>query len=377
MIEILSDNIISPLGFTSEENYLNVKQGKSGIRTYDNIFDVGRQVSCSRMDGDLLDAEFQKVTGLSPADYTRLEKASLTSASKAIDASGIDPKSPRVGFYLSTTKGNVELLDQNLFYDPRLYLWNTAYKIADFFGNPNNSTVVSNACISGICAIIAASRAIESGRIDYAVVTGADVLSRFVVSGFGCLKALSADPCKPFDKDRKGLNLGEASATVVLRKAVEGSGNLKFLKGSIRNDANHISGPSRTAEGAFNALNDILQDFDKSQIAFVSTHGTATAFNDEMESIAIDRMQLTGKPVNAFKGYYGHTLGAAGVLEAIIAKHSIIDNTVIRTLGFENLGTSKQINPTSENLATDKRYFVKLISGFGGSNAAALFKKEV
>ncbi len=376
MIEILSDNIVSPLGFTSEENYQNVKSGKSGIRTYDDIFDLHRQVSCSRMDSEMLDNEFSTL-GYDPKDFTRLEKSALLSSSRAIEASGIDTKSDRVAFYLSTTKGNVELLDKNLYDDERLYLWNTADKIANFYQNPNKATVVSNACISGICAIIAAKRAIESGRIDTAVVTGADVLSRFVVSGFGCLKALSADPCKPFDKDRKGLNLGEAAATVVLRKAVEGSGNLKVIRGSIRNDANHISGPSRTAEGAFNALNDILQDFDTSQIGFVSTHGTATAFNDEMESIAIDRMGLNDKPVNAFKGYYGHTLGAAGVLEAIIAKHSIMDSTVIRTIGFENLGTSKQINPTSENLATDKQYFVKLISGFGGSNAAALFKKEV
>jgi len=377
MIEILSDNIISPLGFTSEENYQNVKSGKSGIKTYDDIFGLGRQVSCSRMDGDLLDAEFGKVTGLNANDFTRLEKAAIASAKKAVDASGIDPRSGRVAFYLSTTKGNVELLDQGLCNDERLYLWNTADKIAAFFGNPNKSIVVSNACISGICAIIAASRAIMSGRIDYAVVTGADVLSRFVVSGFGCLKALSPDPCKPFDKDRKGLNLGEAAATVVLGKAVEGSRNVKFIKGSIRNDANHISGPSRTAEGAYNALTDILEGFDTSEIAFVSTHGTATAFNDEMESIAIDRMALNDKPVNAFKGYYGHTLGAAGVLEAIIAMHSILDNTVIRTIGYENLGTSRAINPTSGNQATDKQYFVKLISGFGGSNAAALFKKEV
>ncbi len=376
MIEILSDNIVSPLGFTSEENYQNVKSGKSGIRTYDDIFDLHRQVSCSRMDSEMLDNEFSTL-GYDPKDFTRLEKSALLSSCRAIEASGIDTKSDRVAFYLSTTKGNVELLDKNLYDDERLYLWNTADKIANFYQNPNKATVVSNACISGICAIIAAKRAIESGRIDTAVVTGADVLSRFVVSGFGCLKALSADPCKPFDKDRKGLNLGEAAATVVLRKAVEGSGNLKVIRGSIRNDANHISGPSRTAEGAFNALNDILQDFDTTQIGFVSTHGTATAFNDEMESIAIDRMGLNDKPVNAFKGYYGHTLGAAGVLEAVIAKHSIMDNTVIRTIGFENLGTSKTINPTRENLSTDKQYFVKLISGFGGSNAAALFKKEV
>lgn len=375
MIDIISDNIISPLGFSSEVNYLNVKLGNSGIKTYHDIFNLNRQVSCSRMEGILLDTEFEKVVELDSNNFTRLEKAALLSATKAIQKSGVNPSSSKVGFYFSSTKGNVELLDFGKYDDERLYLWNTAKLISEHFKNPNTPIVVSNACISGICAIISAARAIESGRIEVAVVTGADMLSRFVVSGFGCLKALSQDPCKPFDKDRKGLNLGEAAATVVLKKSEGNSKFTKFVCGSIRNDANHISGPSRTAEGAFNALTDILQGFDKEQIAFVSTHGTATMYNDEMESIAIDRLGLNDKPVNAFKGYYGHTLGAAGVLEAILASHSLKDGLAVRTKGFGQLGVSRQIKPTSENVAVDKPYFVKLISGFGGTNAAALFKK--
>jgi 3-oxoacyl-[acyl-carrier-protein] synthase-1 len=86
-------------------------------------------------------------------------------------------------------------------------------------------------------------------------------------------------------------------------------------------------------------------------------------------------MGLNDVPVNAYKGNFGHTLGAAGVLETIISKYSILDNTVIKTLGYETLGTSRKINVATENFSTDKQYFVKLISGFGGVNAAALFKK--
>ena len=376
MIEILSDNIISPLGATSEENYLNVKAGKTGIRRYNSIFGINHQVSCSKIDEALIEDECASVIE-NNLNYTRLEKLMLVSATKAVANAGIDVSQNNVRFYLSTTKGNVELLDEGKYNDEKLLLGNTAHLLSNHFNNKLRPIVVSNACISGVAAIISASREIMSGRIDYAVVTGVDVLSRFVVAGFSSLMALSAEPCRPFDLERNGLNLGEAAATIVLGRADNGSKNVKFLNGSIRNDANHISGPSRTAEGAVNALTDIFKDFDKEQLAFVNTHGTATIFNDEMESIAIDRVGISHKPINAFKGCYGHTLGAAGVLEVVLSKHSILDNTVLKTYGYQHLGTSRKIMPTSENIVTDKCCFVKLISGFGGTNAAALFKKEV
>lgn len=374
MVGIISDNIISPLGTTSEANYLSVKAGGTCIRTYDPLFGIDGRISCSKIDDALIDSELYDVIG-GDANYTRLEKLALISATKAVRNADIDAASPDVKFYLSTTKGNVGLLDDGISDSPKLFLHNTARLIANHFGNKTMPLVISNACISGLNAIITASRELEAGRIKYAVVTGVDVLSKFVVSGFTCLKSLSPKPCRPFDIDRNGLNLGEAAATVVLKKTDCEDGGLQFLKGSIRNDAYHISSPSRTAEGSFNALNDILQDFDKEQLAFVNAHGTATFFNDEMESVAIDRAMLNDIPVNAYKGYFGHTLGAAGVLETIISKHSIFDNNVLKTLGYEQLGTSRRIQPTTENIATEKQYFIKLISGFGGANAAALFKK--
>ena len=374
MVTIISDNIISPLGTTSEDNYLSVKAGKSGIRTYDSLFGIDGKISCSKIDDALIDSELNAVVGYDD-HYTRLEKLALISATKAIRQSGIDTSKNNVKFYLSTTKGNVGLLDNGVNDSKKLFLFNTARLISQHFGIKMHPLTISNACISGLNAIITACRELEAERIKYAVVTGVDVLSKFIVSGFTCLKSLSPNPCRPFDIDRNGLNLGEAAATVVLKKTDREDGGFHFIKGSIRNDAYHISSPSRTAEGSFNALNDILQDFDKQQLAFVNAHGTATFFNDEMESVALDRATLNDTPVNAYKGYFGHTLGAAGVLETIISKHSINDNTVLKTLGYEQLGTSRRIQPTTENIATDKQYFVKMISGFGGANAAALFKK--
>lgn len=379
MIEIVSDNIVSPLGFTSEENFQNVKSGKSGIKSYDSLYGFDFRVSCSKIDDSLVINEFNTICD-NDNNYTRLEKIALISAVKAIKNASIDASAPDVKFYLSTTKGNIALLDGDIKNYDKLYLHNTARTIATYFGNNQRPIAISNACISGISAILAASRELESGRIKYAVVTGVDELSKFVISGFTCLKALSSEACRPYDINRNGLNLGEAAATIVLKKSDSsccGSKRVNIVKCASFNDAYHISSPSRTAEGSFKSLSNILEGIDKEQIAFVNAHGTATFFNDEMESVAIDRAGLNSVPVNALKGYYGHTLGAAGVLETIISKYSILDNTVLKTLGYHELGTSRKIMPTTDNLSTDKQYFVKLISGFGGTNAAALFKKEL
>ena len=198
--------------------------------------------------------------------------------------SGIDPSSDRVLFIISTTKGNVSLLDRDAkgFPQERVLLGKSAGMVTGYFGNPNAPIVVCNACISGVCAQIEAMRALQSGRYDYAVVTGADEQSPFIISGFLSFKALTDTPCRPFDKDRTGLNLGECAATVVL-KAYDGPACGWVLEGgAIRNDANHISGPSRTGEGSYLALMEVLRKCGGTQgLAFINVHGTATAYNDE------------------------------------------------------------------------------------------------
>ena len=370
MVDIISDNIISPLGFSTEQNYTAAKAGVSAVKTFDGY-------CAASINNKMLDGAFSDNFSLNPAKYTKVEKAAMLSLKSALDNCDVDFSDPKTAFYFSTTKGNVELLDSGDLTNPNIHLWHTAQQIANFFGNKNTPIVVSNACISGLSAMIAAARALNSHRIDTAVVTGVDMLSKFVVSGFSCLKALSLNPCRPFDIERTGLNLGEAAATVVMRRS-EGKNHFpKLLDGYISNDAYHISSPSKTAEGSYQVLHNVLSSgCSIEDLAFINAHGTSTLYNDEMEAVAINRAGLNTVPVNSLKAIFGHTLGAAGLLESIISIRALIDNTVLKTVNYTTPGVSKKINVVGGvNQSTDKSYFIKLISGFGGCNAAALFRK--
>ncbi|MBQ0044869.1 MAG: 3-oxoacyl-ACP synthase [Bacteroidales bacterium] len=370
----ISDNIVSPLGFSSEANYAAVKAGRSEIRRHEGTFGVPQPFAASLFDRDVVMAKAAEC-GI-PAGLSLFDTICLLSATLALEGSGVDTRSPKTAFILSTTKGNVELIGEEDVDQTRALLGFSARLIGEFFGNPNPVEVVSNACISGVCAIIQASRMIADGSYDHVVVVGAEVQSRFIISGFLCLKALSDSLCRPFDASRCGLNAGEAAATMVLAASdkVEDS-QWEVVRGAIRNDANHISGPSRTGEGSYNALRYVLEASRKDELAFVNVHGTATVYNDEMESIALDRAGLSDMPVNALKGIYGHTMGAAGVLESIISIHACEDGTVLGTRGYSERGTSRPVNVSAENRTTDRTAFVKLLSGFGGCNAAVLFRK--
>ena len=357
MVIKLADNIYSPLGATTWENYQAVMAGKCALQQY------------SLPDGSLYTASLFPEERRHDDGYTFFEQLCIGSASDAIARADIDPKSPRVQFFLSTTKGNVHLLSRRA-EEPksRVLLGSSASIICRHFGNPNPPIVVSNACISGLSAQIAAMRSIEAGLCDTAVVIGCDVQSEFIISGFQCLHALSPDECRPFDKDRCGLNLGEAAATIIYSNGTEG---WIAESGAMCNDANHISGPSRTGEGSFRCLQAL--DIDKEKIAFVSVHGTSTLYNDEMESIAIDRAGLVDVPVFSLKGIYGHTMGAAGVLETVLSMQAVEHGVIFGTRGYHELGVSRQVNISADNRITDKRSFVKLLSGFGGCNAAMKF----
>lgn len=357
MVSVLADNVISPLGETSEENYQAVKEGKSAIRAY-------APMTAGIPNGF--------VASLLSSDF---EELAFRSAQKAIDASGINVSSTRTVFILSSTKGAIEKLGQTD--DDKLYLGNIAQHIAARLGIQLSPIVVCNACISGLAAMILASRLLVSKKYDYAVVCGADCPNRFIISGFQSLNAMSAFSCQPFDIERQGLNLGEAAATVVLgREITTKSVNNGCRKqvwqighGYIKNDAYHISAPSKTAEGLYEALQETMNGIDKRNIAFINAHGTATLFNDQMEAIAIHRAELQDIPVNALKGYVGHTLGAAGIMETILCMQAVDDHTVLGTRGYEEVGVSGRIQLSSKHHSTIKTSFIKQLSGFGGCNA--------
>ena len=364
MVSVLADNVISPLGETSEENYQAVKEGKSAIHAY-------APMTAGIPNGF--------VASLLSSDF---EELAFRSAQKAIDASGINISSTRTVFILSSTKGSIEKLGQTD--DDKLYLGNIAQHIAARLGIQLSPIVVCNACISGLAAMILASRLLVSKKYDYAVVCGADCPGRFIISGFQSLNAMSAFSCQPFDIERQGLNLGEAAATVVLgREITTKSVNNGCRKqvwqighGYIKNDAYHISAPSKTAEGLYEALLKTMNGIDKRNIAFINAHGTATLFNDQMEAIAIHRAELQDIPVNALKGYVGHTLGAAGIMETILCMKAVDDHTVLGTRGYEEVGVSGRIQLSSKHHSTIKTSFIKQLSGFGGCNAT-LYARSV
>ena len=366
MVYKIADNILSPLGATTAENYQAVKAGRSALARYDQRWSLPDKVLTASLFSQEQEQQFL-ISGLS-----RFESMVVTSVREALSQTTLDVSQPNVILIISTTKGDVELLEESPEAD-HLSPADSAQRIARELGFTTNPIVVCNACISGLSALILASRLLEDGQYDYAVVCGADSQSRFIVSGFLSLKALSPEPCRPFDMERMGLNLGEAAATMILSKGV---GDWTLGPGAIRNDATHISNPAKNGEGSCLALKTIVDDNDKESLAFINAHGTATIFNDQMESVAIERAGLADIPVNAYKGSYGHTMGAAGVLETILSMTALDDQTILATQGFEELGVSGRISLSASHQSTSKSAFVKMLSGFGGCNAALLLEKN-
>lgn len=361
MAYIIADNIISPLGETSEENYLSVKAGRSGIRAYE-------PGTCNIPEGFYASLLFEDFETLA----LRSAQKAIANALKAIGNERLELKGKRTAFILSSTKGNIE---------ENISLADSAQRIASQLGIDAKPIVVCNACISGLSALILGNRLIDSDLYDAAIVCGCDTPRQFILSGFQSLKALSPEPCRPFDMERMGLNLGEAAATLILSKNPIQGNSWRMGDGFIRNDAFHISTPSKTADGLYLSLQRTLESFTKEilytckqidmkeHLAFINAHGTATLFNDQMESVAIGRAGLSDLPANAYKSFWGHTMGAAGILETIISMKAIDDDTILGTRGFSELGVSGKMNICAENRPTDKKGFIKMLSGFGGCNA--------
>jgi 3-oxoacyl-[acyl-carrier-protein] synthase-1 len=251
-----------------------------------------------------------------------------------------------------------------------------AKTVANFFKFKTEPIVISNACVSGIMAVSVAKRLIQSKMYDNIFIVAGDEVSEFVLSGFNSFQAMSDAPCKPYSKNRNGVTLGEAAAAVLV-SSNKGNSKIKIIGDGSINDANHISGPSRTGEGLFRSIESALAEaeIEAAQIDYISAHGTATSFNDEMEAIAFNRLGLENTPVNSLKGFYGHTLGASGLLEAVIGIQSVLESKLFVSLGFDESGVSQSINVIEKNENKNSKYFLKTASGFGGCNTAVLFEK--
>ena len=362
MISVLSTNITSPLGFTTEQNYQTVLSGVSALKSYKGLWGLPEPFAAS-----LFSEEQKDVLVLE--GYTFFEALAIRSVREALSHTHLDVASERVVLILSTTKGNIESLGEERYFPSE-----SASNIAKSIGLTTKPIVVCNACVSGLSAQLLANHLLSEGIYDYAIIVGAEVQSKFIVSGFQSLKAVSEEPCRPFDIERNGLNPGEGAATIVFART-KSEESWCLTDGATRNDAYHLVSPSPQGEGLTAAIEAAMKGRDKTKLATVCVHGTATLYNDQMESKAIERAGLSDIPLSALKGYYGHTMGAAGVLETILTMRATDDGLVLPSKGFTELGISGKVSISGKPQSTNKTAFLKIMSGFGGCNVAAMYEK--
>ena len=376
-IFITSDNIISALGFTTAENFAAITAYRSGIALTTDTNISATPVMAAVIDRKAIEERSKALTGNS--DYSPVEQLLILSITDTLQQQHLARPEEGTALILSTTKGNVAALGHRNDIPDEAFLSHTAQRVADYFGFAKNDTyVISNACISGVSALIMAARLIDEGRYRKVIVAGCDVLSPFITSGFLSFKSVSRQCCIPYDAARNGLNLGEACGSLLL-SGEYAPGCIAITGGSITNDANHISGPSRTGDGLFYAIRHAMNEagVTAGEVDFVNAHGTATAYNDEMESKAIHLAGLQQVPVGSMKPYFGHTLGASGVIESIVCAHAMQQGMIPATLHFKQLGVPCPIVVEATH-RTDVRtdVCVKTASGFGGCNAAIVLQKN-
>lgn len=305
----------------------------------------------------------------------------------------------RTGIVVATAKGNISAIEGRCGSGPfipedddKVLFSSMARCISEFSGvRESDIRIISNACISGVSAIVAARRMLLVGDYDMVIVIGADTQNRFITSGFASFKSLSQELCRPYDESRCGLNLGDAAGAIALTSmpvrwscGLDGeSGYVTIDGGSVSDDANHISGPSRTGDGLFFAMRNAMKEagVNAAGIDLLQMHGTATAYNDEMESKAACLAGVQDVPVQSLKPYFGHTMGASGVIETIIAAAEIQEGIIAGTKGYEKSGVRLNVSASNRlitrnlvmsNPAGKINHCLKTASGFGGTNAAVL-----
>jgi 3-oxoacyl-(acyl-carrier-protein) synthase len=294
----------------------------------------------------------------------------------------------RRGLVLSTTKAEIEALEKLIRHrsvspaaQRQIQPAGLAADLAAAFAAAGPVQCISAACISGLLAIQQGAAMIRRGTADAVFVVGVDLISEFVLAGFTSLKSLDPEGCRPFDRARVGLSLGEGAGALVLARRDLLSGDAVLIAGwGSSNDANHLTGPSRDGAGLALAIGRALAKAGRGPDAvdYVNAHGTGTPYNDNMESLAL--RNVFGErvpPFSSSKGLLGHTLGAAGILETILCLAALEARLMP---GTPRLRERDPVTPDSllpePRPAPGLRRILKINCGFGGTNAALVLERE-
>jgi 3-oxoacyl-[acyl-carrier-protein] synthase II len=288
---------------------------------------------------------------------------------------------------LATTVGEIDMLERFFLSGHSGIKESTPSKLlrktTRLAGVKSPGMVFSCACASSSAAVAQGADLIRSGKKDSVLVVAADSVSEFVLSGFSSLMALDNSSARPFDKGRRGLILGEAAGFILLMSDKRAREEKRKILGEVAGwglscDANHMTGPIRDGSGLSRALLKALKSakVSSSDIGCISAHGTGTLYNDSMEMKAFKKVYKNPIPIYSIKGAIGHTLGAAGLVEAIVALKVLQENIIPATVGLVNIDSEAQNWVSLSSRKLKKGMVILNNCGFGGINAAVILKKE-
>ena len=391
-IVVTGIGVISAVGNTVDANRTALVNGQCGITPLRNID--------TRFAGLMPFGEIKTTTGTlkeqlhaSEPGVTRTMLLSLHAFNEAVADSGLpasDISSLNTAFISGNTVGGMCLTDE-LYADTRSTANGTEYMtsydaasvgiyVQDRYRMNGITDTFNTACSSSANAIMYGAKLIQHGFAKRAIVGGADTLAKFTINGFNALRILSDDICRPFDKDRKGLNLGEGSAYIVLEKEADAAGKTIYavLQGyGNANDAYHPSSLSAEGDGPVAAMYAALSKANLSpgDIDFINAHGTATENNDEVESVAMKKVFGHVPAFASTKGYTGHTLGAAGAIEAVYSILSLHNQELYPALHFREAIAATGLIPLQHYQKKHLQHVMSNSFGFGGNCTSLIFSK--
>jgi 3-oxoacyl-(acyl-carrier-protein) synthase len=392
--------IISALGIGKIAHITNIRNSQSGVRKVSHLRSVhaGEFVLGEiNMSNDELARSLSLPTG--DNGYTRTGLLSLAAMQNLletvdisllqnepfafINANTVGGMSKMEDIYMDVVSQNTD--KENIKYIETLDCAESTETVATHYGLKPLMATISTACSSSSNSLLLGARMIKQGVVERAVCGGGDALSRFTLNGFYSLKNVDKHTCKPFDQNRGGLNLGEAAGFCLLESESaakeRGADIIAVLSGySNTNDAYHPTAPSPNGDGAYQTM---LQALDMAaikpeDIGYINAHGTATLNNDLAEGKAIQKLFGTHPPpFSSTKPFTGHTLAAAGIIEAIFSIWAMEKGIVIPNLNFETGMEELDIRPAAsliENARID--HVLSNSFGFGGSNVSLVFSRS-
>lgn len=394
-IAITGMGIISSVGNNVEENFISLTTGRHGIS------DI--QMFESRHAGHIKTGEIkqsneelvQHLQLNEDNNVTRTSLLGMIAAKEAVENAGIsDINAFRTGLISSTSVGGMDITEKYFynyedFPEKQKYIdahdaGNSSLAIADYLGLKGMVSTISTACSSAANAIMMGAKLIKNGVLDRVIVGGTDSLSKFTLNGFNTLMILTDSYNTPFDQNRKGLNLGEAAAFLVLESdevvKKENKKVLAYLSGyGNANDAHHQTASSENGQGAYLAMQQALKvsGINKEEINYINVHGTATPNNDLSEGIAMIRIFGEGNvpEFSSTKAFTGHTLAAAAGIEAVYSILAIQHGIIFPNLNFKTPMEEFNLVPVTELRKKNINHVLSNSFGFGGNCSTLIFSK--